>query len=71
LIHGLRHAFACQRLVNWQRAGTDVAAMIPHLSVYMGHTEPKNTYWYLSATPELLVPAADSFERYAANGGDR
>jgi len=24
------------------------------LSTYLGHVDPANTYWYLSAAPELL-----------------
>jgi len=33
--------------------------MLPRLSTYLGHTDPKHTYWYLSAAPELLALAAD------------
>ncbi|MFN7970794.1 MAG: tyrosine-type recombinase/integrase [Acidobacteriota bacterium] len=64
-LHACRHTFAVRRLVAWQEAGVDVRAMLPHLSVYLGHVNPRNTYWYLSATPELLGSAAASFERYA------
>lgn len=28
------------------------------LSTYLGHTHPANTYWYLTATPELMAYAA-------------
>ena len=27
---------------------------MPLLSTYLGHVQPGNTYWYLSAAPELL-----------------
>ncbi len=27
---------------------------MPALSTYLGHVHPANTYWYLSAAPELL-----------------
>ena len=41
-------------------------ALLPLLSTYLGHTDPRSTYWYLSATPELLALAArrleDAFE---------
>jgi hypothetical protein len=40
---------------------------LPLLSTYLGHVDPKATYWYLSATPELLALAADRLE--AAFGG--
>lgn len=65
-IHDLRHSFAVSTLVDWHRAGMDVQAMLPLLSTYMGHVDPKSTYWYLTATPELLGLAArrleDAFE---------
>jgi len=32
------------------------------LSTYFGHLHPANTYWYLSAAPELLGLAAARFE---------
>jgi len=41
-------------LLDWYRAGVDVAAAIPLLSAYLGHAHPRDTYWYLSAAPELL-----------------
>jgi integrase/recombinase XerD len=37
--------------------------MLPVLSTYLGHVEPKNTYWCLSATPELMQLAADRLEQ--------
>ncbi len=65
-IHDLRHSFAASTLLDWHRAGMDVQAMMPLLSTYMGHVDPKSTYWYLTATPELLGLAArrleDTFE---------
>lgn len=63
-IHDLRHTFAVRTLIGWQRDGTDVHAMLPVLSTYLGHVEPKNTYWYLSATPELMQLAADRLEQH-------
>jgi hypothetical protein len=42
---------------------------VPELSVYLGHVRPAETYWYLTATPELLSAAADRFESYANVGG--
>jgi integrase/recombinase XerD len=62
-IHDLRHTFAVRTLIDWQRDGSDVHAMLPVLSTYLGHIEPKNTYWYLSATPELMQLAADRLEQ--------
>ncbi|WP_436501729.1 hypothetical protein [Actinokineospora sp. HUAS TT18] len=32
------------------------------LSTYLGHRDPRWTYWYLSAAPELLAMAAQRLE---------
>jgi integrase len=57
-IHDLRHTFAVTTLTGWYRDGADVAARLPVLSAYLGHSCPEATYWYLQATPELLALAA-------------
>jgi integrase/recombinase XerD len=67
-LHALRHTFAVNRLVSWYQEGRDINRWLPHLSVYLGHAKPEYTYWYLTATPELLRQAADVFERYAGGG---
>jgi integrase len=61
-IHDLRHSFAVRTLLGWHRAGLDVEALLPRLSTYLGHREPRFTYTYLSATPELLGYAAARLE---------
>ena len=61
-IHGLRHSFAVNTLIRWYREGADVQARLPQLSTWLGHTDPKWTYWYLSASPELLALAAERLE---------
>lgn len=57
-MHDLRHAYAVNTLLGWYRDGVDVAAKMPALTTYLGHSDPANTYWYLSAAPELLAYAA-------------
>lgn len=57
-IHDMRHTFAVTTLTGWYRDGADVAAQLPVLSAYLGHSCPEATYWYLQATPELLALAA-------------
>jgi integrase len=57
-IHDLRHSFAVATLLQWYRAGADVAAEMPALSGYLGHVGPEGTYWYISAVPELMQLAA-------------
>lgn len=61
-IHDLRHTFAVATLTGWYRDGADVAARLPVLSAYLGHSCPEATYWYLQATPELLALAAGRLE---------
>ena len=45
-------------MVSWYRAGVDVESKLPALSMYLGHTHVTDTYWYLTAVPELLYLAA-------------
>lgn len=68
--HDLRHSFAVRTLLGWYRDGGDVAARLPLLSTYLGHVAPANTYWYLTAAPELLAEAASRLEA-ASQGGER
>lgn len=60
--HDLRHSFAVATLVGWYRDGADAAACMPMLSTYLGHVHPANTYWYLTAAPELLSLVANRLE---------
>ncbi len=61
-IHDLRHSFATATLLDWYRDGVDVQARLPLLSTYLGHADPKSTYWYLTGSPELLALAAGRLE---------
>ena len=70
-LHALRHRFAIERIRQWYREGLDVQAWLPNLSVYLGHLRPQESYWYLTATPELLTEAAARFQRYATEGDIR
>ena len=65
-IHDLRHTFAVTVLTGWYRAGENIEARLPALSTYLGHRDPRSTYWYLSAAPELLALAAGKLEASAA-----
>lgn len=57
-IHDLRHSFAVRTLINWHRAGVTIQGRMIALSNYLGHVNPAGTYWYLSASPELMEMAA-------------
>jgi integrase/recombinase XerD len=53
-LHDLRHTFAVKTLTTWYRSGINPERRLPLLSAYLGHVKVSNTYWYLSAVPELL-----------------
>jgi len=61
-LHDLRHSLCMTVLLGWYRDGVDVQARLPWLSTYLGHIDPKSTYWYLTGSPELLALAADRLE---------
>jgi integrase/recombinase XerD len=61
-LHDLRHTFVLHTLLNWYQAGIDVQAQLQLLSTYLGHVDPKSTYWYFQAAPELLTLAAERLE---------
>lgn len=60
--HHLRHSFAVRTLIDWQQSGVSVDGHIATLSTYLGHIVPADTYWYLSASPELMAMAADRLD---------
>jgi integrase len=67
-VHDLRHSFAVRRLTLWHEQGADIDQRMLALSTYMGHVKISNTYWYLSAVPELMALAGARFERFADAG---
>jgi integrase len=62
-VHDLRHHFAIQTLLRWYRTETDAEVHLPELATYLGHVHVRDTYWYLSATPELLKLATERWQR--------
>jgi integrase/recombinase XerD len=62
-LHDFRHRFAVQTLLQWYRAGEDVECRLPILSTYLGHVHVSDTYWYLTACPELMGLAVKRLER--------
>jgi integrase len=63
-IHDARHSFAVQTIVDAHHSGRDVGATLALLSTYLGHVDPKATYWYLEAAPDLMAAVGDRLERY-------
>ncbi len=62
-LHDFRHRFAVETLLGWYRSGQDVERRLPVLSTYLGHVHISDTYWYLSAHPELMTLAMTRMEQ--------
>lgn len=60
-LHDLRHTFAVRTLLGWYRTGQTVQSKLWTLSTYLGHRHPADTYWYLTAVPELMQLAQQQF----------
>jgi len=61
-VHDMRHTFIVRRILTWQAQGLDIDRAMLALSTYVGHGMVTNTYWYLTAVPELMALAARKFE---------
>ena len=61
-LHDLRHRFATETLLRWYRSGEDIERRLPALSTFLGHSRTSDTYWYISACPELMGEAARRLE---------
>ncbi|MBI4266237.1 MAG: tyrosine-type recombinase/integrase [Acidobacteria bacterium] len=62
-LHDCRHRFALKTLAAWYRNDEDVEQHLPILSTYLGHVSVSDTYWYLTACPELLGEVTRRLER--------
>jgi integrase/recombinase XerD len=62
-LHDFRHRFAVETLVRWYRSGQDAERSLPILSTYLGHAHVADTYWYLTAYPELMGLAMKRLEK--------
>lgn len=65
-IHDLRHSFVCRRVTLWHETGADIDNSMLALSTYVGHAKVSDTYWYLTAVPDLMGVAGKRFELFAA-----
>jgi site-specific recombinase XerD len=70
-LYDIRHSFACHTLLRWLKSGGNVNNLIVFLSTYLGHGKIADTYWYLSATPELMAFSAAIFEKTFSVGEGR
>jgi integrase/recombinase XerD len=62
--HDLRHSLAVATLIRWLRTGLNVDEHMAVLSTYLGHVSPADTYWHLSASPELMALAAERLDSH-------
>lgn len=65
-IHDLRHSFAVRAMIEAYAAGQDGQAQLTLLSTWLGHVDPANTYWYLSASAELMGIAGQRLDAHLA-----
>jgi integrase len=61
--HDIRHTYAVNTIIDAYRAGEDAGPRLALLATYLGHADPKNTYWYLEAAPELMALAGQRLDR--------
>lgn len=67
-IHDLRHTFATRALEQCSTKREAVARHFVALATYLGHADIKYTYWYLEATPELMMGIANAAEAIVNQG---
>lgn len=67
-IHDLRHTFICRRVQLWHEHGADIDNAMVALSTYVGHAKVSDTYWYLTAAPDLMSVAGRRFEQLVEAG---
>jgi integrase len=65
-IHDLRHTMAVRSLQRAYDQDRDIDRHVHALSVYLGHARVTDTYWYLTAVPELMDLGARRFEAFAS-----
>lgn len=68
-IHDLRHTFATRVLEQGNADRNSIARRTVALMTYMGHENPRYTYWYLQATPELMTDIAAAAETLIVGDG--
>lgn len=69
-IHDLRFHFANQSMVKCPDDLGGISRHMVALTTYLGHSDVRNSYWYLEASPMLMSKIADDSESFV-NGGKR
>jgi integrase len=63
----LRHTFICKALLRGQQ-NNQIDHVVDAISTYVGHAKVSDTYWYISATPELMSGASQRFSCFSSGG---
>lgn len=58
-LHDLRHTFTTGHMATAYRTGGDPQRTLTLLVTWLGHTSAAHTYWYLTASPQLMAAAAE------------
>lgn len=61
-LHDLRHTFATAHMTAAYTHDGDPDRVLSLLATWLGHSDAAHTYWYLSATGELMALAAGKLE---------
>lgn len=61
-LHDLRHTFATAHMTTAYACHGDPERVLTLLATWLGHSDPAHTYWYLTATGELMARAAGLLE---------
>jgi len=67
-IHDMRHTFICRCLLCAYQKNQDPNSTIDVVATYVGHAKVTDTYWYLSATPELMEVVGQRFAKFVEGG---
>ena len=60
-LHDLRHTMAASVLQRWLASRKGAVNRVLILSRFLGHSNVEDTFWYLTALPQLLAEAAQRF----------
>lgn len=67
-LHDLRFYFANQALTNSPADHQGISRHMVALTAYLGHSDARNSYWYLEATPALFSKIAARCEAFVEGG---
>lgn len=68
-LHDLRHTFATAHMTAAYAHGGDPERVLSLLATWLGHSDAAHTYWYLTATGELMALAAGMIDPAPAEEG--